>query len=410
VDSIPTSGSPQLMRRLNSALVLQAIREAGSASRAEIRAATGLSKPTVREVAEFLLRTGYVSEAAAGEGDGGGRPGPRARVLTFRADLGHVVGIDVGANKILVHVADLSGTILASERRGTRSARGAGTVLRTVRAAAGKAIAAAGVDRKTLMAVAVGTPGVIDRASGRIALAPQLPGWEGLELGQALGRSFPCPVLVENEVRLSILAERWRGAAQGIDDAVYIQIGVGIGGGILIGGELYRGANGAAGEIGYLPDPEGSTLAGGLGPFEHAAGGSAFARLGRAAAAGDGGGLLRELAGGDPEAVDAEIVFAAAAQGDEAARAIVAELTRTLANGVAAVVAVLNPATVIVGGGLSRAGSALLDPLERHLADLVPLPPRLVLSSLGEESVALGAIRLALQRADERLFSFAEAS
>jgi predicted NBD/HSP70 family sugar kinase len=410
LNSIPTSGSPQLMRRLNSALVLQAIREAGSASRAEIREVTGLSKPTVREVVEFLLRTGYVSEAAAGERDGGGRPGPRARVLTFRADLGHVVGIDVGANKILVQVADLSGTILTSERRRTRGARGADTVLRTVRAAAGKALAAAGVDRESLMAVAVGTPGIVDPASGRMALAPQLPGWEGLELGQALGRSFPCPVLVENEVRLSILAERWRGAAQGIDDAVYVQIGVGIGAGILIGGELYRGADGAAGEIGYLPYPDGRPLADGPGPFEHAAGGSAFARLGREAAAGDGGALLRELAGGDPEAVDAEIVFAAAAQEDEAARAIVAELTRRLANGIAAVVAVLNPATVIVGGGLSRAGVALLEPLERHVAERVPLPPRLVLSSLGEESVALGAVRLALRRADERLFSFAEAS
>lgn len=398
------------MRRLNSALVLQAIREAGSISRAEIRQATGLSKPTVREVAEFLLRTGYVSEAAAGERDGGGRPGPRARVLTFRADLGHVLGIDVGANKILVQLADLSGTILASERRRTRSAQGAVTVLKTVRAAADKALAGAGVHHERLMAVAVGTPGVVDPASGRIALAPQLPGWEGLELGQALGRSFPCPVLVENEVRLSVLAERWRGAAQGIDDAVYVQIGVGIGAGILIGGELYRGADGAAGEIGYLPYPDGRPLADGPGPFEHAAGGSAFARLGREAAAGNGGAILSELAGGDPEAVDAEIVFAAAAQGDEAARAIVAELTRRLANGIAAVVVVLNPATVIVGGGLSRAGVALLEPLERHVAERVPLPPRLVLSSLGEESVALGAVRLALRRADERLFSFAGAS
>jgi predicted NBD/HSP70 family sugar kinase len=217
-------------------------------------------------------------------------------------------------------------------------------------------------------------------------------------------------VLVENEVRLSILAERWRGVAQGIDDAVYVQIGVGIGGGILIGGELYRGAAGAAGEIGYLPYPDTKRLANGPGPFEHAAGGSAFARLGREAAAGAEGALLRALAGGDPEAVDAEIVFAAAAQGDKAARAIVAGMTRTIASGIAALVAVLNPATVIIGGGLSRAGAALLEPLERHVAEQAPIPPRLVLSSLGEESVALGAVRLALQRADEQLRSFAEAS
>ncbi len=400
-----SSGSPQLMRRLNSALVLRTIRDAGSVSRAEITRRTRLSKPTVGEVVDSLVRTGYVSETPGGAD---GRPGPNARLLAFRADLGHVVGIDVGANKILVHVADLDGEIVGSERRRTNGSGGADGLLEAVRAAVAEALARSGVDRSRLKAAAIGTPGVVDPVSGRVKFAPQLGDWEGIDLGRRLGRSFPCPVLVDNEVRLSVLAEQWRGAAQGTDAAVYVQIGVGIGAGILIGGELYRGADGAAGEIGYLPLPGDTRLADGLGSVERAAGGRAFARLGREAAAGPDGALLRELAGGDPDAVDAEVVFAAARQGDAAAAAVVDELTRRLANGIAAVVAVLNPATVIVGGGVSRAGDALLEPLERHLRPLVPLPPRLVLSTLGEESVALGAVRLALQSADERLFSFAE--
>lgn len=406
--NISRSGSPQLMRRLNSALVLRAIRSAGSASRSELVRATGLSKPTVSEVVEGLLRTGYISEAAAD--DGRGRPGPRARLLTFRAELGHVVGIDVGADKVLVHLADLSGTILATERRQTRTARDAGALLKALRAATAAALRRGGVPRASLKAVTVGTPGIVNPASGRITLAPQLPGWEGIDLGSQLRNSFDCPVLIENEVRLSVLAERWRGAAQEIDDAVYIQIGVGIGAGVLIGGELYRGAAGAAGEIGYLPCPGGRSIVNGPGPFEDAAGGNAFARLGRDAASRRGGRLLRQLAGGDPDAVDAKIVFAAAREGDRAAQAIVDELTQRLAEGVAAVVAVLNPSTVIVGGGLSRAGADLLDPLDRHLSELVPLPPRLVLSSFGDEAVALGAVRLALQSVDERLFSFVESA
>jgi predicted NBD/HSP70 family sugar kinase len=405
--AIATSGSPQLMRRLNSALVLRAIREAPATSRSELVRATGLSKPTIREIVEDLLRTGYVSEEPPGDGDG--RPGPRARLLTFRSDLGHLLGIDVGADKALVHLADLSGTILATERRETRGARDAAALLGALRAASTAALRRASVARATVRAVAVGTPGIVDPESGRIALAPQLPGWEEIDLMAALRRSFDCPVLVENEVRLSVLAERWRGAAQDIDDAVYVQIGVGIGAGILIGGRLYRGADGAAGEIGYLPFPGGPPLGDGPGPFEDAAGGNAFARLGRAAAAGSDGALLRELAGGDPAAVDAKVVFAAARQRDAAACAIVEELTRRLAHGVAAVAAVLNPSTVIIGGGVSRAGADLLEPLERQVRELVPRPPRLVLSSFGDESVALGAIRLALQSVDERLFSFAEA-
>jgi predicted NBD/HSP70 family sugar kinase len=396
------------MRQLNSALVLRAIRDAGPTTRAEIRRATGLSKPTVHEVVDALLRSGYVSESAAG--DGARRPGPPARVLTFRADLGHVLGVDVGANKLLVLVADLAGDVVASERRRTDGPDSADAVLAEVSDMVDAALARAGVSRNALKAAGIGTPGVVDPDSGTITLAPQLRGWEGINLAERLGRSFSCPVLVENEAHLSVLAERERGAAVGVDDAVCIQIGVGIGAGILSGGTLYRGADGAAGEIGYLPfaDGDGESAPDGFGPFEHAAGGGAFARLGARAAAAPEGSLLRRLAGGDPRAVDAAVVFEAARRGDESAQAVLAELVTRLARGIACVVTVLNPATVIIGGGLSRAGALLLDPLQERVAALVPVAPPLVLSTLGDESAALGAIHLALRSVEERLFSFVE--
>src|SRR5437868_6954472 len=103
-------------------------------------------------------------------------------------------------------------------------------VLRAIRS--GGPVSRAEVDRARLQAVGVGTPGVVDPASGRVTLAPQLGGWEAIPLGRKLARSFPCPVFVENEVGLSVLAERWRGSAQGIDEAIYVQVGVGIGAGI----------------------------------------------------------------------------------------------------------------------------------------------------------------------------------
>jgi predicted NBD/HSP70 family sugar kinase len=160
-----------------------------------------------------------------------------------------------------------------------------------------------------------------------------------------------------------------------------------------------------------LPIPDGDPPpATGLGHFEHAAGGSAFARLGREVADEPGGAVLRELAGGDPTTVDAEVVFRAAERGDEAAQRLLDELLDRLSRGLASVAAVLNPATVIIGGGLSRAGEALLVPLQRRVAELVPLPPRLVLSSLGDEAVALGAVRLATQTVDERLFAVEQAA
>jgi predicted NBD/HSP70 family sugar kinase len=403
------AGSPQLLRQLNSAHVLRAIRTHGPISRAELAKTIGLSKPTVNEVVEGLLGKGTVLESEANGAERPLRPGRRARLLRFRADLGHVLGIDIGANKLLVVVADLNGDVIASERRPVRARERADAtaLLKQVQAAATAVLAAAGTRRSLLQAAGVGTPGVVDPATGRLSLAPQLGGWENLPLGRRLQRSFPCPVLVENEVHLSVLAERWRGAAQGIDDALFVQVGYGIGGGLLVGGRLYRGANGAAGEIGYLPLTDDWSPRDGLGPFEHAAGGSAYARHGRRAAAARGGRRLLELAGGDPDAIDAETVFAAAAEGDGAALRIVDTLVRRLARGIAAAAIVIDPRTVIVGGGLSRAGEMLLRPLERELAGLMPIAPQVVLSDLGEEAVALGAVRLAVQTVEDRLFGIA---
>jgi len=403
------AGSPQLLRQLNSAHVLRAIRTHGPISRAELAKTIGLSKPTVNEVVEGLLGKGTVLESEANGAERPLRPGRPARLLRFRADFGHVLGIDIGANKLLVVVADLNGDVIASERRPVRARERADAagLLKQVQAAATNALAAARTRRSLLQAVGVGTPGVVDPATGRLSLAPQLGGWENLPLGRRLQRSFPCPVFVENEVHLSVLAERWRGAAQGIDDALFVQAGYGIGGGLLVGGRLYRGANGAAGEIGYLPFTDDSPPRDGLGPFEHAAGGSAYARHGRRAGAASGGRRLLELAGGDLDAIDAEIVFAAAAESDGAALRILDTLIKRLARGIAAAAIVVDPRTVIVGGGLSRAGEMLLLRLERELAELMPIAPRVVLSDLGEEAVALGAVRLAVQTVEDHLFGIA---
>jgi predicted NBD/HSP70 family sugar kinase len=396
---------------MNQELILHVIRDRGPLSRTEIARETGLSKPTVNEVVELLLAGTYVLETDGG--DRPRRPGPRARLLTFRADLGHVLGLDVGADKAVAAVADLSGRIVATERRrvSEQARSGQAALLRELRAVAAAALARAGVERSSLRAAGVGTPGVVDPETGRITLAPQLAGWEGLALGTELERSLGCPVVADNETHLSLIAEQWHGAARDVADALYVQVGVGIGGAILVGGEIHRGAKGAAGEIGYLltdEDPEAPEF--GSGPFEWAAGGRAYARLGSRAAATPEGALLRELAGGDPGAVDAATVFAAHARGDAAARAIVDLLVGRLARGVATIATVLNPELVILGGGVSNAGAALLEPVERVVRERVPVPPRLVLSELGDESVALGAVRLAMDRADERLFAFAAAT
>ena len=167
-----------------------------------------------------------------------------------------------------------------------------------------------------------------------------------------------------------------------VSHVAYVQVGIGIGGALLIDGRLVRGKSGAAGEISYLLDADdGEDDAPGgtpTGPFERAAGGRAYARLGVAAAAGPGGGASRALAGGDPAAVTAREVFAGAARGDAAAAAIVAQLTARLGRGVANVATVVDPDLAVIGGGIANAGAALLEPVERAVRDAVPFPPRIV--------------------------------
>src|SRR5438874_6252483 len=166
----PPAGSPGLLRRLNSAAVLHAVREDGPVSRADIARVTGLSKPTVNAAVEILLEQGYVNERDD-ELASPPRPGRRPRLLRFASGLGHVLGIDIGANKVLVLVADLAGQVLATERRKSDPE----AVLELVEEAAAAALEAAGVTN--LKSVGVGTPGVVDPVSGRVTLAPQLAGW-----------------------------------------------------------------------------------------------------------------------------------------------------------------------------------------------------------------------------------------
>lgn len=398
-------GTPHVLRQVNQIQALGAIRRLGPISRPAIADATGLSKVTVNEVVADLLELELVTEELASAESGSARPGPRPRVLSFRHDDRHVIGIDIGAVKSLVFVSDLNGNLLAQNRISTKSPVTRSKLLGQIKAGAATALQTAGITTNSVVAVGVGTPGVVDPTDGTIALAPQLPGWEGFNLAEELDIFSDCPVIVANEVHLAVLGEEWRGAARGIQNAAYLHIGVGVGLGVIVGGELVRGATGAAGEIGYMPlglddDPDRPEE---TGRFEWLVGGPAYARHAtRLIENGGGKGMLAEANGG---AVDAEVVYRAAARGDEEANAIVDELLDLTAVGVAAMASIFDPNTVIVGGGVSKAGDQLLGPLREKVTSLLPVVPHFATSTLGDEAVAFGALRVAIERWEADVFT-----
>jgi predicted NBD/HSP70 family sugar kinase len=396
-------GSPSILRRLNAGLVLRTARANGPMSRADLARQTGLSKPTVNQAVEFLLSAGYLEEAPPDLAAQALRPGRRGRPVQFRLQSGCVLGIDVGAHQVRTVAADFSGHVLGRQQvrvDGSTGRPSAGRVLELIHQTALDALREAGMAQYDVKAVGVGTPGVVDPSTREVTLAQRIDGWEGVRLEDALRLWFDCQIRVENDVNLALLAEQWLGAAKDVSNVVYINLGVGIGAGIVIDGRLYHGARGAAGEVGYLPLTD--SLETGApstrpGAFEQAAGGSAIARRGRAAAQAPDGALLRRLAGDDLEAIDARLVFEAAQRGDPAAMAIVEDVVHIIARGVAAISSVLNPAVVVVGGGLSNAGQTLVEAISAQVEQLIPFPPTVVVSSLGDQAVPLGAVRLALQ-------------
>jgi glucokinase len=404
------AASPSIMRQVNLSVVFGAIRRVGPISRPQLARETGLSMPTVKQVVELLLAKGYVHETdAIADSKGPKRPGPRAKSLSFQATLGYVLGIDTGADNTVAKVADLSGRILATTRIAHPQPPHRDAVLATIRTTVEQVLASAGIPASDLLGVTVGTPGVVDPVTGSISLAPQIIGWDGIILAKELKDLADCPIVVESESHLSLLAEQWLGGARYHSNVVYIQLGIGIGGAILINGKIHRGNSGAAGEIAYLvigdeereESPESSA-----GAFEWFAGGQAYRRHGARAARTERGALLLALADGDPDAVTARQVFEAAAQADPAAVEITEKLLGRLGRGLANIATTLDPELILIGGGITNAGEALLLPIRSIINRLTPHPPLVALSVLGSDGSALGAIRRAMEIADENTFSF----
>ena len=379
------------MKQLNASVLLDVIRDEGPLSRPDLARLTGLSLPTVNARVRRLVQAGYVREAGRTESRGG----RRASLLEFNGKFGYVAGIDVGGHQVSAAVADLSGEVVSFERRplgervsGERILEGAWEVL------CGE-LEGRGIGVGDLMAAGISTPGIVDPESGSVTCVPNIPGWSDLNPAQRFGELTGKTVVVENNVNAAMEGEHWRGAARGVRDAIFVAVGTGVGAGILIGGRLFRGWKGAAGEIGLQREfHDDEPLDGMFGPFERRASGIGIAER------------YRELAGEAGKRATARTIFAAAASGDELARRVVEEATSLLAGGLVNMCAVLAPEIVVLGGGVARAGEALVEPIRHRLEHSLPSPPRCVLSELGDQASVVGVVRLALGAAYREEFSF----
>jgi predicted NBD/HSP70 family sugar kinase len=349
--------------------VLEALRRKPTVSRADLQAETGMSAASISRAVSELRRVGLVEEVTA-EGSGVGRP---PKVVRFRPEAAHVVGIDAGGASLRVEIVDLAGTFVTRASTSLRDAETGDSIVERIAEAVEALVDAEGAQP---IAAAAGVSGIVDAERGTVLLSPDLPGLNGRNVAAMLEARLAMPVAIDNDDLLAAVGEASFGAATGCSEVVFLSLGLGLGAGLLVGGRPVRGVRSAAGAIAYAVP----------GPVADVASGRAIPRRYNERARLRSGSRCRT----------AKRVIELAGAGDPDATAVIDEAVVSLGDLVVSVGALLDPEVIVLGGGLARGIPHLVPALTARLEASLPFPPRAVLSALGEDAVARGAGSLAL--------------
>ena len=384
-----TSSAPRRAtdaRTANLARLLDVLRLSGPLSRTAIGSAAGLSRATVSTLLGELLERRLVRETTdAPRALGIGRP---AGVVELEPSAAVAVGVDIGRTHVRAVVADLGLTVLAEAHERFDVPDHPRETLDLVVDTTRRLLAEAGVDRADLLGVGVGLPGPVDRVSGRLGSATILPYWVGAAPRADLEARLQSPVLVENDANLGALAESLLGAGRGSEVLAYIKAAAGVGAGIVVGGRLFRGASGTAGEIGH-------TTVANAGPVCRCGNRGCLEQLAGATA------LLTQMAAAGVELDSVDALLDLAGDGHAGARRVLADAGEHLGLAVANLVTLLDVDRVVVGGELAAAGELLVGPL-RYVARSSAVTTAgsgidIVASALGERAEVLGGVALVLR-------------
>jgi glucokinase-like ROK family protein len=358
-----------------------------------------LSPATITRIVNVLLENDIVLEGGPIHSQQGRRP----VLLEFNPRANLIIGVYIHKN-MMGALSDLNGEIL--ERRVVPSVAGEAGVksliallkdLHQVSKSYGAPVRGVGI----------GAPSIVTFEEGIVVWAPTL-GWRNLPLKTRLEGALQLPVFVENEVNLIALGESWRGAGRGFRNLVCISLGAGIGAGIVLDGQLFRGSHDAAGEVGYII-PNQSCLGrvyNEYGCLESLAGSTGIVQRAAARLAEGESSVLRVETGTDPSHLTVEMVLSAAREGDLLARSVLNETLDYLSIAVANLICILDPDRIVISGDLAEFGSLFVEPIRSRLDGTLPQMPELVLSQLGMDAAVLGALAIALYKTDGGVFVY----
>jgi predicted NBD/HSP70 family sugar kinase len=388
-------GSLRSLRERNRLQVLEVVRGRGSVSRADIARRTGLARSTVSTLVNELLNAGLLVERGAPE-EAVATQGRPPVLLSFDPSAGAVLGLHFDHPLLRVAVADLGYSILAEAERAIDVDHDAQDSLDAAVALVDEVLAKSGADRARLLGAGVGIAGPIEQGTGTVGSSAILPGWVGMPIAKELTERLRVPVHVDNDANVGALAESVLGAGRGASEMAYIMLGSGIGAGLIIGGQVYRGSGGTAGEIGHVLVDERGPLCrcGNRGCLETYAGADALLDL-----------LRRQR--GDELTIDGLVELARS--GDAACQRVIADAARFVGVAAATLCNQLNPEVLVIGGELAQTGELLLGPLRAAIARYaIPAAAedvRVLAGELGDRAELLGALVLVLGRSDRALTS-----
>jgi predicted NBD/HSP70 family sugar kinase len=379
-------GSKNLSRQFSRCAIVQAIASAGPISRASLAKQVGLSKQTVSEIVSDLEQDGWITET----GRTAGHVGRTATTYELVADAAFVCGVDLGGTKVRAAIIDLNCAVVTELTEST-DARGGEDVAQQIVRLCREAAEGAGVNWSKVMFATVGVPGVPDKKSGSVRMAPNINKIGDMDFVGALETLFGFGVQVENDVNLAAIGEQWSGCASEVDSLAFVSLGTGIGAGIIVGGQIIRGAMGAAGELGFLPfgaDPfEPTSLR--SGAVERRAG--SFGMISR----------YSELTGNEVQVKD---LFDLAESGDADADTVLEETARLVARLIATIGAVVDPSMVVLGGSIGRRVE-LQKRIEVSLSECFPNPIDIKRSTLGDHAALVGAAAVGLSNLHHTIFA-----
>ena len=388
----------QSVKNLHKHAIIDLIRfTPGGTSRGELSRQMGLTRAAISTIVNDMLRAGIISEPES-QAPSGRRP---VALEIFPAQ-GYVIGVDMGASHVTLVLADFGAKVIQEMYMPLDIDLGPQVCLGQVDTYLHEMVKSSGLKMSDIKAVGTGVPGPIVAEAGMVSGPPIMPGWDGFPIRDTLQKLWNCPVSLNNDAELGALGEWAYGAGRGERDLVYIKVGVGIGAGLFLDGQIYRGLTGSAGEIGHITIEEDGPLCqcGNRGCLEALAGGRAIAK--RAIDAVHQGQRTILVEKSPVESITHQDVIAAARRGDLVSQKIMSEAGSHLGTAIASLVNLVNPGMVVLGGGVAQIGDLLLEPIRRSVQKrslrVASRAVRITSALLGRRSSGVGAVVEALSQ------------